>query len=173
VAVRHPGIPQVVRDDIIADYVRELQIVGPLGVLNVSDTIVGMFFMGQRVPFEVTVSPPLYTSADVFSAGKQVAAGSGTVFADTTALPAGDYDISVIVTAVTAVNALAWLIQHRDAANAANLSELTLVAHRDGHQLGSLQFAYTVATDERIRVVNDTNFAAGENAACNILAVRR
>lgn len=166
-AERSAAVPQSLDDDAVADLVRELQVAGRLGVLNVSDVIVPMYLLGQRQPLDITVVPPVYLSSEVFSAGMLVAPAAATVLADTAALTIGDYDFIVD----NACGGPVWYqIQHRDAANAANVNEWGVVVNASAYRL---PLSLTLANNERLRVLNLAAVAAGVGAQVAILAQKR
>lgn len=101
---------------------------------------------------------------------KSAAPTANAVQADTGALAAGDYDfdISVICSDTVAVGK-GLVIEHRNAANSATLQVLGGVAPS-----GTFQFKirrYTIATNERIRVIVGT--AAGAASSMYISAIGR
>lgn len=173
-----PNTPQAVDPERVVDLTRLLQIRGPLGVLNVLDTIIPVVNMGDVVPRTTTVLQPAFRSTDVFSNGIFVAAAANSVLADTQQLAEGTYDVVVSAENTSSVSQEHSIqVQHRNAANAANLAAWDYIIWRNPTGgLGMLQpfaFAYELAINERIRVVNPIISGAGEAMNVVIFARRR
>jgi len=162
VAEPDPNKPQVTDPATVADLVRILSVRGALGVLDVADIIIPTISVGSLSPLQVQIRQPVFRSVDAFSAGLLIAAGANTVHADTTALPAGDYDVQVhIQPTANLVGPLTLDLEHRDAADAANLAVLAINLVGSGMDVGQnldLTFGYTLANDERLRVINPNAF---------------
>lgn len=167
-----PNTPQVVDPERVVDLTRLLQIRGPLGVLNVLDTIVPVVNMGDVVARSVEVRPPFFTSTDIFSAGLQTAAPINFVHADTGPLAEGIYDIQLQIPA-TATTGNSWNIEHRDAANTAALAVWNAILITGTGGVLAQTFAYEFAINERLRIINLGAFAAGELSVAHIFARRR
>ena len=166
-AERNAVTPQSLDDDAAADLIRQLQVVGRLGILNVSDTIVPMYLLGQRAPLDIEVVPALYAPGEVFSAGRLVNPAAGTVLSDTTALTAGDYDFLVDGAAGVSM----WLqVQHRNAANAANINEWGMWLSGATYRL---PLSLVMAENERLRVLNLAAPGAGVSTQASILGRAR
>lgn len=167
-----PNTPQVVDPERVVNLTRLLQIRGPLGVLNVLDTIVPVVNMGDVVTRTVTVLQPAFRSTDVFSEGVRVAAPANTVHADTGALAEGTYDLQLYISPNQSDN-VHWEVQHRNAANTANLAIWPVLAPA-ATGTGLLQeLAYVLAINERLRILNIGGFSAGIQSAAFIFARRR
>lgn len=151
-----PTTPQVVDPELTVDLTRLLQIRGPLGILNVLDTIVPVVNMGDVVSSTVNVQQPRYRTSDIFSNGWTTNAVAGTVLADTGALAEGIYDVILQASSYTNVTEQRVEVQFRNAANTANLASwdhgLSMIAQGNTPTLG-----YTVALDfaanERLRII--------------------
>ena len=92
-AERSSSVPQSLDVDFVADMVRDLQIAGRMGVLNVSDVVVPMYLLGQRTAFAIEVVTPSYEATDWYTEGVKTA---GTpVMADTGNLAVGVYDFQM------------------------------------------------------------------------------
>lgn len=171
-----PGTPEVDDPILIADFIRALSIKGAIGRLRVLDVVMPTVPIGNVLAQNVTVlnpsSAPVFRSTDVFSAGTQVAPAANTVLADTTALPAGVYDVIITLgdTAVT-VNS-SFVIQHRNAANAANLMTIPIIGGSGAGPSGTttVVFAYEIALNERLRVLNEIAGLAARRFAAFIFA---
>ena len=169
--------PQVIDPERVVDLTRLLQIRGPLGVLNVLDTIVPVVNMGDVVTRTVRVEPAAFRSSDVFSNGVLFTPATNAILADTGPLAEGIYDIILSGSSTGSANAgHAFSVEHRNAANAANLaiwSYLMNTAAGDAITFPTVHFAYEFALNERLRVFNVIAFAAGETASVVVFARRR
>lgn len=102
----------------------------------------------------VTVTDPIFGTP--FGNGLQAAPGINTVLADTGALAAGNWAFKVMVSVGDTPAAFSrTAIQHRNAANGANIWEVnsftlagTATVHRE------MTFAKSIALNERVRVIN-------------------
>lgn len=164
-----PNTPQVVDPERVVNLTRLLQIRGPLGVLNVLDTIVPVVNMGDVVTRTVTVLQPNFRSTDVFSAGIQVAAAPGTVHADTGPLAEGVYDIHyyIEIGGTTNVN---FAVNHRDAADLVNLARWEYIGNFRGGPIATQTLAYEFAANERLQIRNIVVAAAGVGTVASIFA---
>jgi len=171
-----PNTPQVVDPERTVDLTRLLQIRGPLGVLNVLDTIVPVVNMGDVVARTVRVDQPVFSSSTIFSAGILTAVAINTVHADTGAQPEGDYDILLMGWAQASV-AQNWTIEHRNAANTANLAQWSVTTGDNAVGQPPIfvqKFAYSLSINERLRILNVGGaFPAGNTSHAVIFARRR
>ena len=171
-----PNTPQVVDPERTVDLTRLLQIRGPLGVLNVLDTIVPVVNMGDVVARTVTVQQPSFRTTDIFSNGWTVVGSAGLILADTGALEEGTYDVLVHVTANTNVSQQRVETQIRNAANTANLA---VWAHGVGvvtegtDSFVSYSLALELGINERLRIIQVLAGLAGHAMAAIIFARRR
>lgn len=164
--------PQVNDPELEADLTRLLTIVGQLGRLNVADIVLPTVSLGSVVTQTVRVEQPAFRSSDVFTEQIQIAAPANTVHADTGQLAAGAYDIDLYISGNTN-DALAWLIQHRDAANAANVVLWQAIAMVAETPVLRQTFAYEFALNERLRILNASVITAGISTLAWIFARRR
>ena len=171
-AARDGARPQLVDPDVLASLVRLLSVVGPLGVLEVSDVVVPVVSLGNVVQPTVDVVPPAFTSGQVHTNGVQVAAPINTLHADTGALPAGTYDIILTVEPNDTTVLLPFTVEHRDAANAANIVTWTILTNLTTGAY-PLRFGYTVGPGERLRVLNSVALAAGDRSSVTIFEAIR
>jgi len=164
--------PVALDPELTTNLTRLLQIRGPLGLLRVLDTIVPVVSMGDVVSPTITVLQPAFRSTDIFSAGAQLAAAVNTVHADTTGLAAGTYDVVIIIQSDPADLAMVFQIQHRNAANAANLAQWDIVPRQTGgiELQYQMEFGYEIALNERLRVLNLTVIGAGQPSVATIFA---
>ena len=179
---RRDGLrPQLDFPELIADVISELRVRGPLGVLNLTDEVRPVYIIGAREgSLEVTSVPVTFGSAAVFH-GAVATPAANAVIVTTGALPAGDYDILAHIAAValgTAVSA-APVLQHRNAADAATLATLLSVgvsagAASVGPSAAMLPLiGYTLAINERLRVVNSADAVSSGVVTATIFAQRR
>ena len=158
----NPNVPQAVDPEVLVDLTRLLQIRGPLGVLNVLDTIVPVVSLGNVVTPTITVLQPAFRSTDVFSNGIQINQAAGTVLADTGQLPAGVYDLLIQMAGDNNEANQRIAFEHRNAANSANLATWDYLLHMnvdDTKSWGPFPLAYELENNERIRLVQ---IAAGQ-----------
>lgn len=190
-AERIPGAPQVDDPAVVADFIRSLGIRGRIGELGVADTIVPVFLIGQNpgitttepapiigvvggtpVPVSGAGETPAFGSGDVFTTGPQTAPGAGTVLADTGALPAGTYDLRFLTSSNSnSVLTETFMVQHRNAANAANLATWEYVTILSAsNNVGAITYAlgYILALNERIRIINSQ---AGEGGTSQVAVI--
>lgn len=148
-------VPQAVNPEVTANLTRLLQIRGPLGILNVLDTIVPVVSLGNVVTPDINIRGPIFRSTDVFSAGAQAAPATGAVLADTLALPDGTYDVKIAININESANRQ-LSVEHRNAANTANLMVFDIPMGLDRSMMGmdKLSFSYVLAVNERLRVIN-------------------
>lgn len=157
-ADRSAALPQVIDEQFVADLIRDLQVVGTLGVLNVSDGIVPVYLLGQRTAFQFEAQDPFYAAGEVFSAGEQTNPAANFVLADTVALPVGTYDLIATI-GQGGNNGLVFRFQHRNAANAADIN--TWMVAMPPEDTKRYRFALTIAASERFRVLNVAAPGAG------------
>ena len=161
-AKQDPTRPQAIDPEVQANLVRLLRIRGPLGVLNVADVVVPVVSLGNVVTPNINVLQPSFRSTDVFSVGRVLAPAAGTVLADTLNLPEGIFNVIINWSVADSIgNSLQ--LQHRNAANTANLMQIEWQCVATGvfemfHSFDNLIFSYELALNERLRIVT---FAAG------------
>ena len=157
-----------------ADLIRELRLTGVLGLMNFSDTVVPIISVGNVRPQVIRTDVASFDSAEVFS-GFAVSPVGGTVIADTTALPAGTYDVAFggsYTGNVVIANLLE--LQWRDAGNVANLASWPMnvgAVGADGQIFTAVNTALNIGLNERLRWTAIGGF--GGNAAGWIMAARR
>jgi len=171
-----PGTPEVTDTVLIADLLQFLSIRGSLGRLPLADVVIPVINLGDVRTPDINVQFPVFRSTDIFSAGIQIAPAVGTVLADTVALPAGTYDVALILNASTAGNQSSSIrLEHRDAANAANLAQWEHLVHSDTSALVAVvwpfySFGYEIGVNERLRAINPIIGAAGNAYSATIFA---
>jgi hypothetical protein len=122
-------------------------------------------------PFYTSPTPPLTAANGAQSAA---AAVGGTVVADTGALGAGTYLVEVIAAILGVATAgVGLVIEHRNAANGANISVLGGIGG-GGDGLDTEISEVTIAANERIRVVvGATALPASTTAVASIRAYKK
>ena len=173
-APRDPAQVQLDFPELTADLIRDLRLTGVLGLLNFSDTVIPIIQVGNVRPQIIRTDLATFDSAEVFS-GSVSAPGANAVIADTTALPAGEYDV-VFGGSVSAGSAFAsrFELQWRNAANAANLAVWPHAVQRaagDGIVFTFGPMALNIGLNERLRWVNI--LASTGAVACWIMAALR
>jgi hypothetical protein len=170
-----PNLPQVVDPERTVELTRLLQVRGPLGVLNVLDTIVPVVSMGDVVPRTITVLPPAFRTTDIFTNQQQIAQPLDTILADTGALAEGTYDLLVQWSHQGDAVNQNFRFEFRNAANTANLALWTLALRMVSSDSigGNLNFALEFAANERLRIVQAAGNAVNESSAAVIFARAR
>lgn len=175
-AERDPNLPQSTDPELQADLVRLLQVQGPLGLLNVLDVVIPTVSMGQVVPLDVDTRRPAFRSTDVFSNGLVVGGAAGAILADTGQLASGTYDVNLVMSSNDAGGPQQSIdIQHRNAANAANLAVWANLVDAPLNATLSLNysFGYELGTNERLRAIQNLAAGATRVLVCVIFARRR
>ena len=170
-----PNTPQVVDTERTVDLTRLLQIRGPLGVLNVLDTIVPVVNMGDVVTRAIDIRQPSFRTTDIFGGGFFSGAAVDTVLADTGALAEGDYDVIISMTSRSSAAVQHFNVEIRNAANTANLavwSQAMRTVSADAISL-TLSLALELSADERVRILQRVANVAGESSTAVIFARRR
>lgn len=157
----------VTDEEIVAGLARLLRTRGPLGALNVVPAVLPTVQIGALQDVVVTARSPLFRFSDSFGAAIFTNAAANTVHADTTALPAGDYDLLFQIHCEAAN--IQFNIQHRDAANALTAMSWLLILGPTVDFL-TVPFAYTLGTDERLRILNIAATGAGNRSTAKIWA---
>lgn len=170
-AVFNPNVPQVNDPDLEADLSRLLKIIGPLGRLNVGDTVIPVVNLLDITTPIINVALPAYTPGEQFGGPSQVAPLAAAILADTLGLAAGVFDIMINLGCSGNANDSSFLIRHRNAANNASESEFEIPL--TGGTGFSMTYADTFAVNQRLRCEIKVDTAAGERWACSIFAKRR
>lgn len=170
-----PGTPEVDDPLLVADLIRLLSIKGAIGRLPLADIVIPVVNLGDVVQPTVEIRSPAFRSTDVFSAGVQVGAGANTVHADTGALVAGVFDVQLSIDRGNGTtNHEQWAIEHRNAANTANLAVWNYINSASRAPYAFQQtFAYEFAVGERLRIINVVALVAGDTSNAVIFARRR
>lgn len=135
-----------------------------------SDTIIPVTIVDAEISLTTIVSPPIYTTA---TEGQQTAPGNGTLLATSGPLPAGNYTFLFLVSSEDSNVIGGMNLQHRDAADAANLWTHLIVLSGDGsqdQQIGPIQLA--LLDNERVRINSQGTVAAGRVVQGSIFFAR-
>lgn len=167
-----PGTPEVDDPILVADLIRLLSIKGAIGRLPLADVVIPVVSLGSVVTPTVAIRQPSFRSTDVFSAGIQLTAPVNTVHADTGPLQAGVYDMLLWISRGSGSTVgIQYNLEHRDAANAANLAIMSSLAESGaGFVAFQLSLAYEFALNERFRILNRLAQAAGNETYAVIFA---
>jgi len=175
-AERDPSKVQLDFPQLTADIIAALRLTGTLGLFDMSDVVVPTISVGNIRPVTSILIPPTFTSAGVFS-DDTFAPPLNAVLADTGPLPAGDYDIIVGFSQFLNSNTSNLELQHRNAANGANLAAWPNSLQLNASPVANfmpLSFGYTLALNERLRFqVLLVAFAAGSRVSTYIMIHRR
>jgi len=152
---RDPSKIQLDFPQLTADLIRDMRLVGVLGLLDFNPTVQPVFIIGDR-DLSVDAVAPVFGSAQIFN-GHASAPVVATVIATTGQLPAGEYDVWAELSNVGVSPGTSHMeLQHRNAADAATLAVLADVPS-SGVAVGvSSQVpmvGYTIAANERLRAV--------------------
>jgi len=157
---RDPNVVQLDFPQLTSDLINELSLVGTIGLLNFLPEVRPTFIIGSR-GLTAVVNDITYEPAEIFDGTILTPVGANEIVADTGALAAGDFDVKIWASlAVDAAsgNTETILIQHRNAANNANLSEWRSEANIGGQSDISIDIALLIALNERLRIVNRITF---------------
>ena len=177
---RDPGKSQLDFPLLIADLIRELRLLGaPIGLLDFNPSVQPVYIVSARGgALDVLASQPVFESSEIFS-DTVSSPLVDAVLADTGQLPAGTYDIQAFMSRSASGAAGGNRIiefQHRNAANAANLSAIGTGVMSDVTMFDtvnrSFQFATVLALDERIRFQNLLGTTPGQ-VTTTIMVSRR
>jgi len=154
---RDPGAVQLDFPQLVSDLINQLQLVGTVGLLNFLPEVRPTFIIGSR-GLTIEPQPTVYAPAEVFT-GEVTNPAGNVVIIDTGQLPAGDYDVIATISAaatagVTSRNSL----EHRNAANAATLSEFFSFVTPTGTMINTFSIALRLALNERLRWFNGNAF---------------
>lgn len=159
-----------------ADIIAALRLTGTLGLFDMSDVVIPTISVGNIRPTTVTLIPPAFTSAGIFS-DTTTAPVLNAILADTGPLPSGDYDVIVGFSQMNNTNTSNVEFQHRNAANAANLAAWPNVLQLNANPVSNLmplKFGYTLAFNERFRFqVLITAFTVASFVSTYIMIHRR
>ena len=162
--------------ELTSDIIAAVRLTGTLGLFDMSDVVIPTISVGNIRPTITTLIPPTFTSAGVFS-NQSTAPALNAILADSGPLPAGDYDVIVGWSQSRNTNPSNVELQHRNAANAANLAEWPNVLEGTNNPLANfmpINFGYTLSLNERLRFqVLTTAFSAASTVGTYIMMNRR
>lgn len=174
---RDPRLTQSDAPQLVADLIRELQLIGaPVGLLDFASSIQPVFILGSR-GLTVVAEAPVYNDGEVISF-RTIGVAANEVLIDTGALAAGVFDIKSSVTFENGGAGLNSIVQleHRNAANTATLStwRTAIGASSEGNLVGTgkFDFSFRVIENERFRIVNSA-LDAGINMNVELMFHRR
>lgn len=171
-AARDPSRAQVNDAQLEADLLRTLEIVGPLGRINVIDAVMPVILMGSVRPFEFLVAEPAFVPGNIVN-DVTVAPAINIVLSDTGALAAGTFDIQAFFEyGALAGTQRAANLELRNAANTATLAAWRMEFGLD-QGIRRFAFALVLAASERLRFITQSAFGAGESVATTIMARNR
>lgn len=157
---RDPSVTQSDAPQLLADLIRELQLVGrPIGLLDFSDSIQPVFIIGSR-GLTVVSEQPVYTDGEQLNF-KQVGVAINEVLLDTGPLAAGVFDIIASISQQNATNLVGNTLdlRHMNAANTVILSQwrTQVGAQAESNALtrAEIEFSFQVAQDERFQWFNN------------------
>ena len=172
------GFPLVTDLTAIQNFINSLGLQGAVPTMDAVPRVVPVAVVANPIPTTVTAAVAVpFTSSDVHS-DSTTTPGAGAVLADTGALPAGQYAVIVGWSGSSIAQLSQLQLQHRNAANAANLTvwefSFTNVAGNLGiANSAPLVFDYRIALNERLRFLNVLAITdASSRLATNIMAVR-
>jgi len=156
-AERDPSKPQLDFPQLVADIIEQLNLTGQIGLLDFLPTVQPVYLAAARSGVTLgSFDNPTFTSATIFSA-RTASPVAATTFVDTGQLAAGTYELMAMAEgALHTGGADSWvMLQHRNAANNANLAEILgmpaeqNVRQRQGVNLPLIR--YEIALNERLR----------------------
>ena len=162
-AERTDAVPQSLDESAVADLIKQLNVVGKVGLLNVSDTIVPVYLVEQRRAFTF----PLFKRSEVQSNGPVLAVPANTTLAATGPLPEGGYDISIMLSAERAAGEL-FIVKYFDATPTQVKSW-----HVMAQNFVNLQFGFRLNEGEAFEVANVRAVSLTEWTQAAILAAPR
>lgn len=136
----------------------------PEGYL-LSNVVTPVSIVDSDIQLNAAVTPVLFSTP---SGGEFTASAINTVFSDTGALVAGTYLFTVWLTWIATAANRSIGIQHRDSANAANIWAQNIYPSPTGLGIQTFQWRESIATNERVRVIANVNFGAGESVYSNL-----
>ena len=142
--------------DELAALLNDLGVIQPPGALYLARTLQPVSIVDSRVSLEAVATPPEWDAEQ--SNGEQVTAVAGTILADTGQLAAGTYEF-LFWSSHTEAGTNGVRFQHRNAANSANISAHCFGLPNGGNIITSK--TYTLALNERVRILLVANAAAG------------
>lgn len=166
----NPRVPQVNDPELEAALNRVLRIIGPMGKLNVADTVVPVVNLVDVTTPTILVETPAFTTGEQFGGAEISGPVAGQIFADTLGLTAGTYDVIVILGNTDNSSDKSFTIQHRNAADSANLFEWHMPMSSGNYDL---KYSTIFAQGERLRVLLGATASPTSEWSAAIFAKRR
>lgn len=149
---RDPGKVQLDFPLLTADLIAQLRLTGTIGLMDFDPTVRPVFIVGDR-DLEVEAVAPVVTPAQITNGAANNPAAN-QVIVDTGQLPAGNYDILLLMSARFSLLGGETIWEHRDAANAVTLSAWAIETGTDFALSQSLTFSMSIVEDERLRMIS-------------------
>lgn len=176
---RDPGKSQLDFPQLVADLIRELQLLGaPIGLLDFVPSVQPVYIVQAREgALNLTAVAPAFTSAEIFT-DETTSPALNAVLADTAALPAGTYDVKAWMSfgpngGAGAANTPE--LQLRNAANNANLASWPYVSQNQAgfivDESNQFDIALEIGGNERLRWQQTVGAFAGLTAT--VIAAKR
>lgn len=153
--LRDPNAIQLDFPLLTADLIRQLNLIGTVGLLNFDPVVRPVFIVGDR---DLTVQSvePAFTPGQI-TTGEANNPAVNTVVADSLELPVGEYDVFFLVSITASVHlAASDSFQHRNAANAATLNAWNITSTAPVTEHLFMKLALVIAEDERLRFITGT-----------------
>ncbi len=171
-------LPIVTDNVALQNWINSLGLQGLVPPLRGLPFVLPVAVVANPVPLSAQVGiGAIYSPGDIFSAGKQGAPAGNVVLADTGQISADatlDLVIHFAMNGTDPGNEKYEVdVQHRDAANAANVATLRVFTGNSKDGPAIFVITYNVLTGERIRVINLLAGAAGTQYSSTIWARAR
>jgi len=161
---RDPSAVQIDSPELVARLIRDLSLIGQVGLLNLAPEVRPVYLVGDA-GITLAVAGVIFEPGEVID-GFDSSMVAGQVLVDTGQLLAGTFDCQFWLSASleTGVNSSALILEHRNAANDANVSRWALPVVDNHTNAMMLDVSLVVAANERFRVVNNV-ISTGSHAA--------
>jgi len=149
---RNPSVVQLDNPALVDQTIRDLQLMGTVGLLNFSPEVVPVYLIGDA-GLTVSTTPITYESGEIFGE-REANPGAGQVKSDTGQLAAGTYDVKAWMNGSISAGLVdtRMELQHRNAANTATLAVWGLSFLGVCTAFESYEFSINIALNERLRV---------------------
>jgi len=151
-APRDPSKIQLDDPALVDQTIRDLSLLGTVGMLNFADEVVPVYLIGDA-GITLSVSSLTFDNGDVYQEyGANPVAGE--VINDTGQLTAGVYDVRAWLSGATTVttNTSRMELQHRNAGNTATISSWGIAFKDESNNSENYEFAINILENERLRV---------------------
>lgn len=149
---------------------RDFQVIAPprSPVWYLSDTVIPVSLVNSQITIDANLSE---TAMQFATQGTVVGPGASAILADTGQLPEGTYLFRVHMAYLDQGGANEVMIEHRNAANAANIWNWDSHVPVNVGLNKTIEWTETLAQDERIRGIN--RLASGAAGRWNVIIWRR